>query len=283
VDPPKHGPLRRIVSRAFGGETLRRLEALAGETARTLLRPEMDAVAEFARPLSRIVAADLIGFESAARASIERVEDSPSTDTFARTCAQLDSVAELAAMFARLAEDGRDLLGPEEVRSLVRLLWLASTATTERTIAHCVLRLARDPELHRALRDEPALVPAFVEEVVRLHPPENLIRRIAAGETELEGVAIPAGAAVNICLAAANRDPARFEAPAELRLHRSSPGNLSFGSGIHHCVGAPMSRKVVSAAVLALLRHSGQPRILGEVEWTHAALVLAPRVLRVAL
>jgi cytochrome P450 len=286
ADPPRHGPVRRIVSRAFDGEALRAAELLAEETAIALFRPRMEVVRGYARPVSRGVAASLIGFDAEALTTIARVEDgaqaSGAPDGFGQVCAILDALAPRAAMFSRFSEDGAPFLGPEDVRSLVRLLWLASTATTERTLSHAVLRLVEDPALHERLREEPKLIPSFVEEVVRLNPPENLIRRRAVAATHLAGASIPAGAELNICLPAANRDPSVFDGPAELRLDRTGKGNLSFGSGIHHCVGAPLTRRVVGAAVGAFIRASGAPRIHGEVKWLHAMIVRAPSELRIA-
>ncbi|HEX2763393.1 MAG TPA: cytochrome P450 [Allosphingosinicella sp.] len=287
ADPPRHGPVRRLVSRAFGGDMLRRLERLAAVRAEELIRPGMEIVAEYARPLSRAVAAELIGFDRRDVAAIALEEDeaaaSGASDSFERICARLDALAPRAGMFAGLEGDESGLVGADEARSLVRLLWLASTATTERTIAHAVYRLACDSALHRRLREEPDRIAAFVEEVVRLNPPENLIRRRALADTSLAGAAIKQGAEVNLCLPAANRDPHFFETPAALRLDRDGPANLSFGSGIHFCVGAPLTRRVVAAAVAAVVRSSEGPRLAGEVEWVHAMIVRAPRTLPVAL
>ena len=285
LDPPRHAPVRRIVSRAFGGEALRRAEQLAAQTAAALIRPQMEVVQGFARPVSRTVAADLIGFDSQALAAIAGVEDeseaSGASDAFSRISAVLDDLAPSAGMFERFKEDGASLLRAEEVRSLVRLLWLASSATTERTLSYAVLRLVEDPALHRRLREEPGLIPAFVEEVARLDPPENLIRRRVMSATDLAGASIPAGAELNICLPAVNRDPAIFDAPAKLRLDRDDRGKLSFGSGIHHCVGGPMARRVIAAAVDAFVHASESPRLDGEVQWTSTMIARAPRELRI--
>lgn len=282
ADPPHHAPVRRLVSPEFGGQTLRRLEALAEATGRQRLKPRLDIVADFARPVSRAVAADLIGFDSEALAAVVRAE----AQDFPELVAALDSNAERSSMFASLAEGGRDLLEPDGPRNLVRLLWLASTATTERTIAHAVLALVQDEPLQVRLRREPRLIPGFLEEVVRLNPPEILIRRVTTAPATLAGVPLPAGASVQLCLAAANRDPARFEAPAALRPERPSAANLSFGSGIHRCIGAPLTRRTVKAAISVLLDGSAaiRPvRPLAETEFVHAMIVRAPRTLEVTL
>lgn len=288
VDPPLHGPVRRLVGRFFNGETLRRLETQAHALAASLVQDEMEIVTRFARPVSRSVAASLLGLDADAVRDIADAEDEAATspDPFPPILAAIDSVAHRAELMTALLRDGADVIDPDAARSLVRLLWLASTATTERTISRCVLRLAEAPQLHRRLIAERDQIPALVEEVLRLTPPENLIQRRAVAASTVGGVAIPAGAAVQICLPAANRDPARYEAADELRLDRSGPGALSFGSGIHQCVGGPMTRRVVNAAMRAFIdrsaAHAGPLRLQGEVKWVHAMVVCAPRELPVA-
>ena len=287
VDPPLHGPVRRIVGRYFNGETLRRLEAQAAELAASLVEDEAEIVSHFARPLSREIAASLIGFDALTLAEIAAAEDAAAASDapFPRILSAIDAVAPRAGLMTKLLDDGGDVITADDARSLVRLLWLASTATTERTISQCVLLLARTPALHRRLHAEPDLIPAFVEEVLRLRPPENLIQRRAVAASAVSGAAIPAGAAVQICLPAANRDPARYQAPGELRLDRAGPAALSFGSGIHQCVGGPMTRRVVNAAMRAFIAPSAELRPLrlrGEVKWLQAMVVCAPRELWVA-
>ena len=288
VDPPLHGPVRRLVGRYFNGETLRRLESEAAERAAGLVADEMEIVGEFARPLSRRIAASLLGFDDDAVDEIARAEEAAaaSPDPFPLILAAIDGVAPRAGLMARLLDEGGEVVDEEAARSLIRLLWLASTATTERTIAQCVLRLAEAPPLHLALHAEPKLVAPFVEEVLRLTPPENLIQRRTVADSSFGGVAIPAGAAVQICLPAANRDPARYRDPGTLRLDRTGAGALSFGSGIHQCVGGPMTRRVVNAAMRAFVERTEPDlrplRLQGEVRWLQAMVVCAPRELRVA-
>lgn len=286
ADPPRHAPVRRLVSRVFGGDTLRRLERLATAAAEAHVQPHMEVVTGFARPLSRAVAADLIGLDDAAAGAILRAEEAaeaaPSPDSFASICAAIDEAAPHAALFTRLRSEGADLLDADEVRSLVRLLWLASTATTERVIALAILRLAEAPKLLERVREDRLLAP-FLEEVVRLHPPENLIRRRAIAATTLAGASLSENAEIAICLPAANRDPGYFEAPSDLRLDRSGPTPLSFGSGIHHCVGAPMTRRIAVAALDVFVGAAKSLRLDGEVEWLHAMMVCAPKRLWVRL
>lgn len=257
ADPPAHTAARRIVSRYFSGEALERLGALAQDEARSLLKPRMDVVSEYGVPISERVAMAVLGLDRDAVEAIHVAHAAaPELSAFTRA---LDEVADRATLHGRLIVDG---LVDAEARSLVRLLWLATTTTTQRVIAHGVLRLLLHGDVRRALEHDPSLVPRFVEEVLRLHPPEYLLPRRTTAVVELGGVAIPGGALVHLCVAAANRDPAVFGDPSELRLDRPPTRHFTFGSGIHACLGAALGRQVVAIAVTNLLAHAPSFRAL---------------------
>ncbi|HEX8584947.1 MAG TPA: cytochrome P450 [Allosphingosinicella sp.] len=252
-DPPRQSATRRLVSRHFTPDALRRLEDTAARAARVAASSRFDAVSGFAQPVSRAVAAELIGFDAATLAEVSAATDAASTEPLPVLIAALDAFGPRAVIYRQLLRDGEGLIGEAEARSLVRLLWLASNTTTERVVARCVLSLAADPDLQRAVRADRTLVAPLIEEVMRLHPPEHVLPRFTVAEAALGGKTIPAGVPVFLCIGAANRDPAQFEAPAELRLERGSKRHFAFGGGIHHCVGAPLARRVVAAAIGALL------------------------------
>ena len=240
ADPPEHARVRRVVTRCFSAEMIQSLSEFAEEKAVGLLQPGMDAVADYAIALSEAVAARLLGFSEHA---VQAIRSAP-LEVESRISV-LDELAERATLYGQLLADGVD---DQHARSLVRLLWLAATTTTERVIAHSVLRLLQNPGVRDA-----GQVPAFVDEVLRLHPPELLVPRVTTQAVRLGGVDIPAKAMVHLCLAAANRDPLKFEAPAELRLDRPQVRHFTFGSGIHHCVGAALGRRVVETSVRVLV------------------------------
>ncbi|HEX6100129.1 MAG TPA: cytochrome P450 [Thermoanaerobaculia bacterium] len=275
ADPPGHTPVRRIVMRYFAQDAVQRLSAFAEEKAESLLQPRMDAVADYAVALSEAVAAQLLGLSDDALAAIRSAPREVSLLVRA-----LDQIADRAAIHESLLADGLD---DTRARSLVRLLWLAATTTTQRVIAHCVLHLldggrgfspppsgvggVPPPRPGGGLKPRPTLdVPAFVDEVLRLHPPELLVPRMTTQAVTLGGAAIPANAVVHLCLAAANRDPAKFDAPAELRLDRPPMRHFTFGSGIHHCVGATLGRRVVEASVRVLLARAPRLRAAQPLE-----------------
>jgi cytochrome P450 len=286
--PPRQALVRRLISRHFTPDALHRLEATAARTANALISSEMDAVGGFSLPVSRAVAAELIGFD---RATVEELVAATTAaaagpDPFNGLVASIRGFAPRAAIYRQLLRDGEQVIGEAEARSLVGLLWLASTTTTERVIAHSVLRLVQDPGRQQALAADPALLPPFIEEMMRLHPPEHLVPRVTTAPTELAGVTIPGGAVVHLCLGAANRDPAHYEDGDAFRLDRPYRRHFAFGGGIHHCVGAPLARRVVAASLAALLRRSVQLRLVGapeDIPWFASMTALSPSRLDIAL
>lgn len=282
-DPPMHAAVRRLVAREFAPVRLDRIIAFVEERARELLRPELDVVGDWGVPLTQSVGGILLGADEDLLAEIAAAgEASPEPSSFPVLHRALRALAGRTGLYGTLMRDGAGMIGDEEARSLVALLWLAATTTTPRTIAFCVIHLLRDGALRRRLASDPALIPAFVDEVLRLHPAEHLIRRRATVEAELGGVLIPEGATVQLCITAANRDPARFEAPAELRIDRSPPRHLSMGHGIHYCVGAPLARRVVATALRTLLRempYFRELQPLGAVPYFRSMTAYTPRQL----
>lgn len=288
ADPPRQAIVRRVLARRFAAQRLAQLDITAQAAARALIEHEMDAVSGYAVPISRAVAADLIGFDQSAVAVIvEGIRRSLETGApLATLIATLDEIAPRAAVFEEFAAQAGEILGDAEVRSLVGLLWLAATTTTERVIAQAVLRLATDHALAARLRGEPALLAPFIEEVLRLHPPEHLLPRATTAPAVVGGVEIPAGALVQVCVAAANRDPSRFEHPHELRLDRREKRHLAFGSGVHHCLGAPLGRHVVAASLTTLLAAAPGLRLrvnAADLPFFRTASALSPLELPIAL
>lgn len=259
ADPPGHTAARRVLGQHFTPHALEAQGRFAEVAAARLLEPlragrRLDVLRDFAAPLAEEVAAHLIGFDAEAVAAMR--DSHVAGEDAGQWLAALDRVIEGAAartpLYAQLMGDGGGALAPEEARSLVRLVWVAGTTTTRRAISSAVLLLLQNPALRPRVESDANALAAFLEETVRLHPPEHMLSRVTTGEAELAGVGIPAGAAVKLCMAAANRDPARFERPASLVLERAPNRHLSFGAGIHRCLGASLARVEMAAAVRAL-------------------------------
>ncbi|MCA1612613.1 MAG: cytochrome P450 [Acidobacteria bacterium] len=258
ADPPAHTAARRVVAPLFSTQALEAEAAFAESAAERLLQPllagrEFDVLRDYASPLVEEVIAHLVGLDEGLLATIRapRLAGASIEQQLAAIDSSVVTVAAGLPVCKRLLSTG---LEHTQALSLFRLLWVAGTTTTRRAIASSVLLLLKNPDARRRVTSDPSLVPAFVEEAIRLHPPEHLLSRVAAVESELAGVKIPAGGAVKLCVASANRDPARFEHPDALILERTPNRQLSFGGGIHRCVGASLARLEAAAALRALLR-----------------------------
>ena len=265
ADPPAHTEIRRITSRAFTREVIEAIgRATADAAPRLLKKGLLDAVRDYAEPLSELAAAQLIGLDDAALHSV-RAAGGHFND-FGRYVGDLRALADRATMYGRLRDEG---LNETQARSLVALFWVASTKTTERTIAAATFRLVTHADIRLELQRDPAATGRFIDEVLRLHQPEPMLRRRAKAPVDLGGRTIPAGSLVYLCLAGANRDPARYEHPHDLRLDRGASGHLSFGHGIHYCIGAALAKTVVDAAVRELVAEGRQPRLAQPPESIH--------------
>ena len=286
ADPPTHAAVRKLISRLFSAEALNRMIAAAHAKAEELIAPELDVVAQFAAPISRAVAAELIGLDDDDVAEILRAleESMSAAEPLAEFIRRLDGLADRGRLFATLQREAGDLLGEAELRSLIRLLWLAATTTTERVICRGVLRLMQHEDVHRAVQKDRALLAPFIEEVMRLHPPEHLVPRRTIGPVRLGGCDLPAGALVYLCVSAANRDPARYDDPAALQLDRSFRRHFAFGGGIHQCVGAPLTRRIVALAIDALVERGFRPlQPLDAIDWFQTMTALTPNRLMIGV
>jgi cytochrome P450 len=286
ADPPRHTAVRRVVGHHFSPLTMARVEAAAAEEAAARLAPELDVVADFSLAVSRAAAAELLGFDRATAAELGAAAEAAAGEPnpVEALVVAVTRFADRAALFPLLAQ-GSDRVEEAEARSLVRLLWLAATTTTERVITRAILCLLQQPELRAALLADRALVGPYIEEVMRLYPPELMLPRRATKATSLAGCTIPAGAEVRLCVAAANRDPAAYSDPDELRLTRSPNPHLAFGGGAHRCLGAGLGRRVAAAALTALLDQGGALRAaepLERLDWFTSVTAISPIRLLVA-
>lgn len=152
-----------------------------------------------------------------------------------------DPAAPLLHALARGVAEGR--IDEEEALGITTVLFGAGGESTAALVGSAVRHLAADSALASRLRAEPGLIPAFLEEVVRLDPPFKFHFRVVRRDTELGGVALREGDRLMLAWAAASRDPEEVEDPGTLRLDRSHPRHhMSFGRGAHFCVGAPLAR-----------------------------------------
>ncbi|MEQ8690811.1 MAG: cytochrome P450, partial [Pseudomonadales bacterium] len=154
-----------------------------------------------------------------------------------------------------IPEWGRPLTDNELHAEMMADTFVGGSETTTNAIAYGVKLLIENPDVWAQLKSNPdKYLRTFCEEVLRLEGPVQGLFRMAAEDIELHGVTIPKGSMVNVRYAAANRDEREFECPEKLDLERDKPGrHLGFGSGIHHCLGAPLARRELFWSFKALV------------------------------
>jgi cytochrome P450 len=297
LDPPEHDRLRAVAMRPFGPphspDRIEGLRSWIQETTTGLIdalagKREIDIVEEFAYPLPVTVICKLLGvpredapyFHELADAVI--VALNPGSGTLAERERRADRVrAELAGYLNGLADahvraPGDDLLsallrGADGEQRMTRgellsngiLLLIAGHETTVNLIANGMLTLLRHRDVLVRLRREPDLVVRLVEELLRYEPPVQLLQgRTALADIDIAGATIPAGAPIVLVLAAANRDPDRFQDPDRFDPDRSDNQHFGFGSGIHYCFGAPLARLETQIALTELARRLVNPRLV---------------------
>jgi pimeloyl-[acyl-carrier protein] synthase len=269
-DPPDHTRLRGLVNKAFTPRVLERLRPHIAAITDQLLdeaeaRGRTDLVADLAFPLPAIVIAELLGVPSADRDRFKQWSNAVirGIDASLPPEARADSMpANLALVeyFEALvrerrgdhredlisdliaAEEQGDRLSAGELISMCTLLLIAGHETTTNLIGNGMLTLLRRPEKARQLRENPNLLPAAVEELLRYESPVQRMGYFAQADVELGGRLIKKGMRVLAVLGAANRDPAVFTDPEELILDREPNRHLAFGQGPHYCLGAPLAR-----------------------------------------
>ena len=297
-DPPAHSRLRKLINGAFAPKAMLRLEdrvrAISTELIDAILgRERFDLLADFAVPLPVIVIAEMLGVDPARRADFKRWSDDALNDKLGNQPLGEEEITrilrgrqEFRAYFkemirARTAipredliselchgEGGGEPLSADEVLSMTILLLIAGNETTTNLLGNGMLALLDHPESLRRLREEPALIPGFVEEALRYNGSVKLLTRRATEDVTLSGVTIPKGAIVLPLVAAANRDPEAFPDPDRFDITRNGRGHVAFGYGIHFCVGAPLSRMEGRIAFGELLRRlPAFAREPGRLEW----------------
>jgi cytochrome P450 len=271
MDPPDHTRERALVMRLLTPKRLRSNEAFMERLADTQVaelagQGRCEFIGAYAQPFAMLVVADVLGVPEADHGrfrdgfgltgTVGEVGAGESSNVGENPLAWLDE------WFAEYIEDRRrqprgDVLTdlalatyPDgttpEVTSVVRtatFLFAAGQETTARLLASALRHLAEHPDLQDELRADTARIPGFIDEMLRVESPVKADFRLARRSTTIGGVAIPAGTPVMLLNGAANRDPQRFECPAEFHADRHNAANhIAFGRGVHSCPGGPLAR-----------------------------------------
>lgn len=267
LDPPRHTPMRSLLMRLFTPSRLRAMEPAIATLADRLLDEiapagHCELVRQYATPFSMLAIAELLGVPEEDRAEFRAKLGPPPSQVGGGPAPVINPLEFRREKFLAYIEDRRrnpreDILSdlanatyPDgstppamDVVHVASLLFGAGQDTTAHLLGGALRILSERPELQKALRADPSAIPAFLEEVLRHSGPVKSTFRLARKPVELGGVAIAPGTHVMIATAAVNRDPRRFDDPAEFRPGRpSARDHLSFGRGAHTCPAAALAR-----------------------------------------
>lgn len=285
TEPPRHTRLRRLVSSAFARGHTERLRPWVGEVAGRMVDGlaaaieadgSADLLEHLAAPLPVEVIAELLGVPRADRARLQpwshaivkmyeyglprerAIAAERAAGEFvdhlrglasARTCGPgADLISDLVA-----ERDGSDRLTDDELVGTAVLLLMAGHEATVNVIGNGVRALLLHRDQWERLIASPELLPTAVEELIRFDSPLQLFERTATAATSVAGHALVPGDRIAALLGAAARDPAVYDEPDRLDIGRSPNPHLGFGAGIHYCVGAPLARVEIAAALEALV------------------------------
>jgi cytochrome P450 len=296
-DPPDHTRLRKLIHMAFTPRVIREMrESVQNIVDRHLDKVQadgqMDALWDLAFPLPATVIAIMLGvplehidklkswtvesllFQATGRASESDLKRSQTAllemKDYLRTLVRARRAEPADDLLTALvqAEDAGDKLTEDELLSTCVTLMVAGHETTTNLIANGLLTMLRNPDILTKLRENRALIPDAVEEFLRLESPIQRNRRVISSDFEYKGHVMRKGEAVLQMLGAANRDPRQFERPAEFDATRNPNPHISFGLGIHFCLGAPLARLEAPIAFNSLFdRFPNLQLATDTVEW----------------
>lgn len=311
-DPPDHTRLRRLVAKAFTTRAIEalqpRVEALVDAALDRIAEAgTADVVAELAFPVPFGIISEMLGVPVVEHTrlreltailvlALEPLPD-PALQAKVRSANQelFAMVGELVRwkratpgddLLTRLiaAEHEGDVLSEDELVAQVMLLYIAGHETTVNHLAGGILALLHHPDQARRLREDPGLADNAVAELLRYDTPVQLMRRITVEPVAIGGAEIPPGNLVIACVAAANRDPEFWGADGdELRLDRpNAQQNLSFGAGIHHCLGAALVRLEARVAFSHFVQRFPDA-VIEELRWNGRINVRGPAELSISV
>jgi cytochrome P450 len=304
IEGDDHTRLRRLVSRVFTPRAVAEMRPRMREIAQDLVDRfpgdgHVDFMEAFADPYPARVICELLGvppeqhnafrgwandlglaFSFTAAANVGRIEAAlaglyAATDVLLAQRRARPTGDLLSGLIAAEADGGR--LSTEELRTTVAALLFAGQDTTRHQLGNAIATFLRHPEQWTLLGRRPELAAQAVEEVVRVAPTTPVVGRVAIEDLEVDGVAIPAGSHLLLFVAAGNTDSAAFGAdPDRFDITASRQPPLTFGGGIHYCLGAHLARAEMAEALPLLARRLGPIEPDGEPVWRPAMGIAGP-------
>lgn len=292
VDPPEHTRRRALVEQAFSARRVTGMEGYMHAVVNELIdafigRGEAELVSELAIPVPVYVIADALGvprdriddFRTWSEAAVANSFNPGLTREQAlenarhlvdmqhyligeiedrRANPRDDMISDLVRARLETEEHGRRQLSTKLLLSMIQALLVAGNETTTNGLSFALMELAADPNLFARLRDSPKQdneLQRFVEESLRVHAPVPQLPRVTREDVEIGGTLIPRGSWVYLCYASANRDSGRFREPESFDLKRKGIGlHLTFGGGIHRCIGAMLARMEMKVGIREVIR-----------------------------
>jgi len=314
-DPPDHTRLRALVNTAFTTRVIEAMRPHIQDIVNRLLdrvvpTGTMDIIEDLAYPLPVTVICEMLGVpvndQAAIRQwsadlarSLDSLGQQADVEVQERGVRARHALAEyfrtqiperrrqprtdlLSALIA--AEEKGDRLTEGELLAMCVLLFVAGHETTVNLIGNGMLALLRHPDELRRLRADPTLIPSAVEEILRYDSPVQRTARIPSADVTIDGHTIRQGTMVVAAIGAANRDPARFVDPDCLDIGRRDNRHVSFGFGIHFCLGAPQARLEGQVAIGTLISRAAHLQQASEVlEWRESSTLRGLKALPVTL
>ena len=308
TDPPDHERLRRVVNRAFTPRSIVQIEERVRDITRRLLASKTDGstfdiVADYAAPLPTVVIAELLGVPPEDAAQFRLWSDSitggegsmmsmggQGNAAVAMRGYLLDQIARRQDnptddLIGRMVEANRDgSMSNDEVAAACVLLLIAGNETTMRLITNMTLAFGRYPDVQDRVINDRSLVTAAVEETLRYDTPVQMLFRATKSPVAIGGTELRAGSIVLTMFGAANRDPAAFPDPDMFDLDRAGNPHVSFGHGIHFCLGAQLARMEARIAFEELFELVPRIEVVtteDELEYPIVAMLRSPRSLLV--
>jgi cytochrome P450 len=308
MDPPMHDRMRKLVNRAFTPRRIAEWEPVVAQVVGGLLddlagATSFDAVVDFSGPFPVEVICTIVGVPEGDRQQIRHWTDAMLELEVGNpfpTAAGIDSAIALDRYMTELVADRRRRPGDDmishlieaeveredgtverlddgEVSRFISLLTAAGAETVTKLVGNGVMTFAEHPDELARLQADPSLAPSAVEEVLRWRAPSQYQGRYALRDREWHGVTIPAGSPLLIVTGAANRDPRAYDDPDRFDITRQGPLGITFGHGIHYCIGAHLARLEGRIAFTELYRR--WPRLsvdLDAIRWVHMSNVAGP-------
>lgn len=291
MDPPEHTAYREFIEPYFGPQRMDAFapacEAIANDLAQEAFsNSQVELMSALAEPFALRIQCSFMGWPESLQQQLSSWAQRSEQATRTRDRPQLSQLAtEFEEMIGGLLESRRQAeVGPEhdltaallhervngrplhdqEIASILRNWTVGEIGTIAAAVGILAHYLAQNPSLQDQLRDEPVLLPAAIDEILRIHGPLVDNRRVTQCPVNLGGKDLAAGERIVINWIAANRDPEVFINPDEFSLNRDPSLNLLYGAGIHVCPGAPLARMELLAIVQAMLRHSDRWQLCSE-------------------